>query len=72
MSDRNVKCPRCKCYRNEDDFLKEGRRLKSCIDCRKHNKIYRLKHQMCIHNLYKYFCKECGGSQICEHNIKKI
>ena len=21
----------------------------------------------CIHGKYKYNCKECGGSQICEH-----
>jgi len=26
---------------------------------------------MCIHNLYKYFCNECGGSQICKHNNQK-
>jgi len=68
---KDVKCPRCKCYRTEDDYFKNGRRLKSCINCRNHEKNYRLKHQMCIHNLYKYFCKECGGSQICEHNRQK-
>jgi len=68
MSDRNIRCQRCKCYQTEDDFLKEGRILKTCINCRNHAKNYRLKHQMCIHNLYKYYCKECGGSEICKHN----
>jgi len=71
MSDRTVKCIRCKCYRTEDDYFKNGRRLKTCINCRNHAKNYRLKHQMCIHNLHKYFCRECDGSQICEHNIQK-
>jgi len=71
MSDRPVKCPRCKCYRTEDDFIKEGRLLKSCINCRNHAKNYRLKHQMCIHNLQKYFCKECDGTQICKHKLQR-
>jgi len=71
MSDRTVKCPRCKCYRTEDDFLKEGRLLKSCINCRNHAKNYRIKHQMCIHNVRKYFCKECNGSQICKHKLQR-
>jgi len=26
---------------------------------------------MCVHNLQKYFCKDCGGSQICIHNNHK-
>jgi len=26
---------------------------------------------MCVHNLYKYFCIECEGSQICIHNIQR-
>jgi len=65
---KDVKCKRCKCYRTEDDFLKNGRRLKTCIYCRNHAKNHRLKHQMCIHNLQKYFCKECDGTQICKHN----
>jgi len=66
-----VKCPRCKCYRTEDDFFKEGRRLKTCYNCRNYAKNYRLNHQICIHNVKKYFCKKCGGSQICEHNLHK-
>jgi len=68
MSDKTVKCPRCKCYRTEEDFIKEGRRLKTCINCRSYSKKYRLKRQMCTHNLEKYFCKDCGGTQICKDN----
>jgi len=71
MSDKTVKCPRCKCYRTKDDYFKNGRRLKSCINCRNNTKNYRLKHQMCVHNLQKYFCKNCSGSQICIHNIQR-
>jgi len=26
---------------------------------------------MCVHNLQKYFCKNCSGSQICIHNKQK-
>jgi len=68
MSDKTVKCPRCKCYRTEEDFFKEGRKLKTCINCRSYSKKYRLKHQMCTHNLEKYFCRKCDGTQICKDN----
>jgi len=68
---KDVKCKRCKCYRTEEDYFKNGRRLKSCIYCRIHAKNYRLKHQICIHNAKKYFCKNCGGSQICKHNLQR-
>ena len=26
---------------------------------------------VCIHGICRYFCKECGGSQICIHNKNK-
>jgi len=68
---RDIRCPKCKCFRFEEDFLKEGRRLKTCINCRNHAKNYRLKHEMCVHNLYKYFCKECDGTQICKHKLQR-
>jgi len=68
---KDVKCPRCKCYRTVVDFLKNGRILKSCINCRNHANNYRLKHTTCIHNIQKYFCKDCGGSQICLHKRQK-
>jgi len=71
MSDKTVKCPRCKCYRTEEDFFKEGRKLKTCINCRSYSKKYRLKHQMCTHNLHKFRCIDCGGSQICIHNKQR-
>jgi len=70
MSDRTVKCPRCKCYRTEDDFLKEGRLLKSCINCRNHEKNYRMKNK-CPHGRQKSRCRDCGGIGICEHNRRK-
>jgi len=70
MSDRTVKCPRCKCYRTEDDFLKEGRRLKTCYNCRSYAKNYRIKNK-CPHGLQKSRCFDCGGSEICDHNRRK-
>jgi len=68
---RDIRCPKCKCFRFEEDFLKNHRLLKTCINCRNNAKKYRLKHQMCIHNIQKYFCKVCGGSQICKHNLQR-
>jgi len=68
---RDIRCPKCKCFRFEKDFIKNHRLLKTCINCRNNSKNYRLKHQMCVHNLYKYFCKKCEGSQICIHNIQR-
>jgi len=68
---RDIRCPKCKCFRFEEDFLKNHRLLKTCINCRNNAKNYRLKHQMCVHNLQKYFCKDCEGSQICIHNIQR-
>jgi len=68
MSDKTVKCPRCKCFRTEKDFIKNNRLLKTCINCRNNSKNFRLKHQMCIHNLQKYFCRKCDGTQICKDN----
>ena len=38
----NIKCPRCKTYKYEEDFINNKNRiLKTCIDCRKRNKKYR-------------------------------
>jgi len=68
---RDIRCPKCKCFRFEEDFLKNHRLLKTCINCRNNVKKYRLKHQMCIHDIQKYFCKDCGGSQICKHNLQR-
>jgi len=66
-----IKCTQCKRYKSEDNYLKNGRILKLCINCRNYSKNYRLKHEMCVHNLQKYFCKNCSGSQICIHNKQK-
>jgi len=35
------KCKRCHCKRTEDDFYKNGKRLKTCYFCRAYNKNYR-------------------------------
>jgi len=70
MSDKTVKCPRCKCYRTEDDFLKEGRRLKTCYNCRSYAKNNRIKYK-CPHGRQKSRCFDCGGVGICEHNLRK-
>ena len=67
MEPINVKCIRCKCYRTESSFNKNGRILKTCLVCRTRENEYREKNK-CIHNNRKSQCKECGGSQICIHN----
>jgi ribosomal protein S27E len=28
---------------------------------------YKNKRYHCEHNVYKYHCVDCGGSQVCEH-----
>jgi len=70
MSDKTVKCPRCKCYRTEEDFFKEGRRLKTCYNCRSYAKNYRIKNK-CPHDRQKSKCRDCGGTEICIHNNHK-
>jgi len=67
---KDVKCQRCKCYRTEDDYLKNGRRLKTCINCRNHEKNYRMKNK-CPHDRQKQKCRDCGGIGICKHNRQK-
>lgn len=32
----------------------------------------KLKQYRCEHNVYKYHCRDCGGSQICEHDKLKF
>jgi len=67
---KDVKCPRCKCYRTEEDYFKNGRRFKSCINCRNHANNYRMKNK-CPHDRQKSKCFDCGGIGICEHNRLK-
>jgi hypothetical protein len=69
---KHEKCKRCKCWRLPEDFLNETRRkLKSCLNCRNIDKIYRNNYK-CEHNIIKTQCKECGGSSICEHNKRRV
>jgi len=68
---KTVKCPRCKCYRTEEDFIKEGRRLKTCYNCRSYAKNNRIKNK-CPHGKQKSRCFDCGGSELCEHNRFKF
>ena len=56
---RNQKCTKCKCYRTDSDFLKEGRKLKSCINCRTIDTKSRKKN-LCLHGKQKYHCKICS------------
>ena len=60
------KCTKCKWYRIDSDFLKEGRKLKRCIDCRTID-IKSKKKNLCLHGKQNCYCKACGGSSICEH-----
>ena len=60
------KCTKCKWYRIDSDFLKEGRKLKRCINCRTID-IKSRKKNLCEHGRRKDVCKQCGGSSICEH-----
>ena len=64
------KCTKCKWYRIDSDFLKEGRKLKSCINCRTID-IKSRKKNLCLHGKQNCHCKACGGSSICEHGRRK-
>ena len=64
---KDVKCGRCKSYKYPSQFLKDGRRLKTCNDCRRINNEWRERNK-CPHGRQKVKCKECGGVCICEHN----
>ena len=67
---RNIKCNRCKSYRTEVDFLKEGRKMKTCALCRERGRISRIKN-LCEHQRLKCQCKDCVGVSICEHQRRK-
>jgi len=67
---RDIKCPKCKCYRFENDFLKNDRRLKTCIKCRENDRRNKLKNK-CPHDRQKQKCRDCGGIGICKHNRQK-
>ena len=52
---RNIKSSRCKSYRYPSGFIKDGRPMKTCTNCRNGAKKYRAKIQ-CEHNVCKDFC----------------
>ena len=54
------KCTKCNCYRPDSDFLKEGRKLKTCINCRTINAKSRKKN-LCLHGRRKDHCKICSN-----------
>ena len=54
----------------ETDILPSGLHAKSCKKFRNRQKETRLKNE-CENGRVKYYCKECGCSQFCEHNRKK-
>ena len=70
MEPVNVKCNRCKCYRTESSFNKNGRIMKCCLVCRTKAIEYKV-NSYCIHKKVKSLCKECGGSALCIHNVYK-
>jgi len=80
----DIRCPKCKCFRFEIDFLKNDRRLKTCIKCRENSRRYKLKIKcphdrqkqkcrdcICEHNRLKYQCIDCGGSDVCKHKLQR-
>ena len=63
---KDVKCGKCKTYRYPSQFLKNGRKMKTCQICRDNAKRSREKNK-CIHKKQENNCKECMGSSFCEH-----
>jgi hypothetical protein len=62
----DVKCGKCKSYKYPTQFLKNGKRLKTCDDCRKKDRESRERKKY-EHGKIRSQCKDCGGSSICEH-----
>jgi len=67
----DIKCPKCKTYRYQKDFLNDKNRiLKTCKRCREISIKSRNKNK-CEHDKRRNRCKECGGSEICQHNRQR-
>ena len=58
MEGGKIKCVRCKSDRSVDDFIKEGKQLKTCLPCRNRDRESRLKNK-CEHEKQKCKCKNC-------------
>jgi hypothetical protein len=67
---KDVKCGKCKSYKYPSQFFKNGRRLKTCDDCRRRSKESKERNK-CEHGREKSQCKDCGGSCICEHGRQR-
>jgi len=53
------KCSRCHCKRIEDDFYKNGKRMKTCDLCRVYNKNYRDRYPVKVINKDDVRCRRC-------------
>jgi len=67
---KDVKCGKCKSYKYPSQFFKEGRRMKTCSDCRERGKLER-KRNKCEHGRQRSQCKDCDGASICEHGRQR-
>jgi len=70
MEETKIKCPRCHCWRDKMEYLKENKVLKSCDKCRE-NDMKRKEKQKCIHKRIRSRCVECDGASICEHGRRR-
>ena len=66
MEGTNSKCTKCRCWRNNEEFIKKDKVLKTCEKCRENNAKYKEKNK-CEHKRIRSQCIDCGGSQTCEH-----
>ncbi len=70
MENRDVKCGKCKSYKYPSQFLKEGRQMKTCSDCRERGRKC-IEKNKCEHGKRRDQCKECGGSSVCPHDRQR-
>ena len=66
MEETKTKCPRCRCWRSNEDFIKKDKVLRTCVKCRENNMKCKEKNK-CEHKRIRSQCIECDGNQICEH-----
>ena len=66
LESRDQQCKRCKYHRYRSDFLKEGRELKTCLNCTERARQYNYRNE-CNYFGRKCECKERGsGLSFCE------
>ena len=66
MEETKSKCPKCRCWRNNEDFIKKDKVLKTCEKCRQNNMKNKEKNK-CEHKQIRSRCIECSGASICLH-----